>query len=584
MSDENEIRFRCHAAKQTGLTGYSLPQALGIANRYYNCLSIEKFSTNILNLSYMARNFLHGGAISIVGATLALQALVRGVKLQEEEDDGTRTLGRERDIPFACPSQCLCDLRSSHVTGSMTFATNCSDRRFDFFLPPNISAETTLVDLSGNRLPMGVLTVLSIGGVAVRELIVARCRLHSIGYLTSDTTAAAATSLLSLDAQSNELSYLPNGSFAGFPSLRRLLLSRNRIESIHADAFEGLGRLGVLDLGGNRIPGVDWRWFCHLTDLTAVNLSGNAVQVLTDGAFRCAKGLVSLDLASNRIGRIGDSAFEGLDRLNSTSLADNALGHVPAGAMRRLPRLLHCDLSGNGGVEEVRTGDFADSDLRTLRMNRMRNLRLVHRGAFSRLGSLEVLEMTGNGRLRYIDREAFHDLPNLRTVRIQDNGLETVEEDLIKDLIGIEALDLHSNPLRCDCLLRWLFHQPTAIVSSDSSSSSNASNSSSSESTGLGRRRRFRVLNADLVFCRSPGSVRRLSLTDSDLLGIPEVCGPRVVSLFVREATVSLSDTVRLHCRSVGIPRPSVTWYLPEAVRRSPDVQVSDCVIILESY
>lgn len=212
--------------------------------------------------------------------------------------------------------------------------------------------------------------------------------------------------------------------------------------------------------------------------------------------------------------------------------------------------------------------------MRTLRLNRLKNLRLVQRHSFANLTVLEDLELTGNARLKYIDREAFTEVPNLRRLSVHSNGLETLERDLVSNLRLLDSIDVHSNPLHCDCVLHWLYEISSANRNSTHSPPSPTPPSPPLNSSPLHRPSLPRLLNPDLSTCRSPPALRGIPLSDRTLLSLPTTCGPRVLPIFAREATVSVSESVRLHCRAVGIPHPNVTWFMPEAVRRSTDTKV----------
>jgi len=530
-------------------------------------------------MKQVRRCLSHPTTISFVGAALAMQTLIlRGVTaihLQQqqqptEEADDTDEQTTFNANPVVCPFNCACAFQPSPFTGSLSLSTNCSYRGLDA-LPANISEQTEVIYLSGNPLPARALSALR-DLFAVRELFVVRCRLHSVSDLSPPPLDGARWSLTSLDASDNQVAYLQNRSFIQLPLLRYLRLAGNKIDSIHFDAFIGLRDLEVLDLGGNRISAIDGRWFCHLTNLTTLNLTNNIVHVLVDGTFHCATNLVSLDVASNRIVSVYDLAFEGLEQLSRLSLVDNSLGTVPVAALRRLSRIEEWDLSGNN-FEAVQTYDFRDLEVRTLRLNRLKNLRLVKRHSFANLTFLEDLELAENPRLKYIDREAFTGVPNLRRLSVQCNGLETIEGDLVSNLKLLNSVDVHSNPLHCDCVLQWLYEIASAnsatYLPSATPSPSPLSSSSPCHCSSLPR-----LLNQGLSTCRSPSALRGLALSDRTLLSLPAICGPRVLPIFAREATVSVSESVRLHCRAVGIPHPNVTWLMPEAARKSTDTQV----------
>lgn len=407
----------------------------------------------------------------------------------------------------------------------------------------NISHDTEVVDLSGNRLLTGSLALLR-DLVNLRELTIVGCHVHSLEDLTlggHDWSLGARV----LNADDNRLTHLHNRSFINLADLENLTLSNNRIESIHPSAFYGLHRLTFLDVTGNRLTTLtDARWICQIQHLRNLVLSANALHSVPDMTFRCLADLRSLDLSANRIRQINNEAFFGLDQLRHLTLADNALGMVPSEALSRLPAILDLSLSGNA-MRELPTDSFRSAaTMKSLLLNRMSELQLVDRGSFRNLSSLERLEMRNSPRLKYIHYRAFESLPRLRILDLGSCALETLDAELVASLPSLSWLQLRFNPLVCDCVLSWLAQRLRSNL------------------TGNG----LVVSAPEETRCQFPAEIKDVPVGRGPLDQLSGSCGPRILPLFSHEVQVSMTDPTRIHCRAVGIPRPRSFW-VPHAAQ-----------------
>jgi len=438
--------------------------------------------------------------------------------------------------PALCPTECTCSLLLSRSSFKVLRTVNCSNLGLD--LPPmNISHDTEVVDLSGNRLLTGSLALLR-DLVNLRELSIVGCLVHSLEDLTlggHDWSFGARV----LNADDNRLTHLHNRSFINLADLENLTLSNNRIESIHPGAFYGLHRLTSLDLTGNRLTTLsDARWLCQIQTLQCLDLSSNALHSLPDMTFHCLADLRSLDLSTNRIRQINNDALSGLDQLRHLSLADNALGTVPTEALSRLPAILDLSLSGNA-FRELPIDSFRSSATMTsLQLNRMSELQLVGRGSFRNLSSLERLEMRNSPRLKYIHHRAFESLPRLRILDLGSCALETLDVELVTSLPSLSWIRLSFNALVCDCVLSWLAQTLRSNL------------------TGSG----LVISDPEETRCQFPAELKDVPVGRVPLEQLSGSCGPRILPLFSHEVQIPMTDPTRIHCRAVGIPRPRSFW------------------------
>lgn len=531
-----------------------------------------------------------------------------------------------------CPTHCHCNFSDSLISALPLRTANC----FDVGLSStkfHLSSQIESLVISGSRVDLPILTaVLFRDGNQLRELVLSRGHLHSFDGL------AAPETLESVIASHNELVSLPDATFVRLASLTVLDLSHNRLEVIHRFAFTGLVQLRQLDLSGNHLSGAfeGLRWVCELRSLEVLNLSHNGIHVLDDTTFACSRRrppppphrwsvpddqdwtsfeansthLRVLDLGFNRIRHIHAGAFVGLGRVDEIRLNDNSLLGLPVHVIQHTPDVEVWDLSGNE-IEVLETGSFRDNQwLRELRLNRIRRLRMIDSAAFVNLTALRRLELSQNRKLRYASRSAFVDVPTLTSIDLSDSGLDTFEPQLVDSLPALTQLSLGGNPLTCDCtvfsLLRRvrnnrnlnsdLRRRPVCSESPDTMTSASYQPMENSTTVSDQLYTDFRstadaeltLTTADDVVLRSTETPAELSSSVQNRTEESSRCRPRILSLFSTEIHVTVTDRLRLDCRAVGFPAPTVSWLLPvdviDDVKTSNDMSTSHATQVPPQY
>lgn len=102
-----------------------------------------------------------------------------------------------------------------------------------------------------------------------------------------------------LDLSSSGLTYLPNGIFRHFTSLKYLNLSNNFITGYDQDFILGLSNLQNLDLSSNSLTEMDFSWINHNTTLEALILSSNRISSVRS-SVRLNQSLL-IDLSFNSL-------------------------------------------------------------------------------------------------------------------------------------------------------------------------------------------------------------------------------------------------------------------------------------------
>lgn len=138
------------------------------------------------------------------------------------------------------------------------------------------------------------------------------------------------------------------------PTLRRLLVDSNHVESVEADdAFPRRSQLTTLSLAGNQVHRVSATVLRRLTNLQSLDLSNNQLRRLDAGTFSGNAHLRSLTLAKNPLDALQTGAFSGLRALRALTLS-----YVPtvdiqldaAALLRPLTRLSRLDVDNSPGI------------------------------------------------------------------------------------------------------------------------------------------------------------------------------------------------------------------------------------------
>ncbi|NXW73717.1 LRRN2 protein, partial [Hirundo rustica] len=438
----------------------------------------------------------------------------------------------------ACPPRCSCQLRPWYSPRSAyreAATVDCND---------------LLVTSVPRELPEGTQTLL------LQSNDIARLERGELGYLRNlseldlsqnsfcdvrDLGLGDMPRLLSLHLEENRLSELPDGSFAGLGNLQELYLNHNRLRSIAPRAFAGLGGLLRLHLNSNLLRTLDSRWFQTLPSLEILMVGGNKVDAILDMNFRPLGNLRSLVLAGMQLREIPDYALEGLRSLESLSFYDNKLAEVPRRALQQVPGLKFLDLNKNP-LQRVKQSDFTNMlHLKELGLNNMDELVSVDQFALANLPELTKLDVTNNPKLSFIHPKAFQHLPRLETLMLNNNALSALHRQTVESLPGLREIGIHGNPLRCDCVVRWL----------------NGS--------------RPRLIEPHSTLCAEPPELRRRRVRDVPFGEMTERCLPLIPA---RSVPASLEarpgDDVALHCRALAEPEPEIYWVTPSGEKLLP--------------
>ncbi|XP_032809982.2 leucine-rich repeat neuronal protein 1-like [Petromyzon marinus] len=457
----------------------------------------------------------------------------------------------ERPPGAGCPPMCLCELRpwfTPQSTYREALTVDCNDQRLAR-VPPGVAADSEVLLLQGN-------TITSIA----REQLAPLRNLTDLDLSQNNFTSVAdvgllnVSRLLTLHLEENRVTELADGCLSILPSLQELYLNHNRISSVAPDAFAGLGGLLRLHLNSNRLRAIDRRWFEATPHLEVLMIGENPIVGVAPANFRPLANLRSLVLAGTGLAHVPGEALLGLEKLESLSLYDNLLEAVPRAALRHLPALKFLDLNKNP-VRQIRDGDFRDMlNLKELGVSSMAELVSIERMALVNLPVLTKLEATNNPKLAFVHRDAFDRLPRLESLMLNDDGLGALHRATVRSLRSLREISLHGNPLRCDCVNRWM---------------------------GAGNRGAVRFLEPESMRCAAPPELEGRRVRDVAFAETADSCLPLIAAgTFPARLNVPSGARVRLACRAIAEPEADIYWVTPRGDKVAPAASRSDAPLV----
>lgn len=431
-----------------------------------------------------------------------------------------------------CPCLCVCEIRpwfTPQSTYKEATTVDCNDLRLTH-IPTNLSADTQVLLLQSNAIS-------HTSGELEALFNLTELDLSQNNFSTVEAVGLTNMNhLTTLHLEENQISQLPDHCLGNLSNLQELYINHNQINSISPRAFAGLHNLLRLHLNSNKLHVIDSRWFEETPNLEILMIGENPVIGLLDMNFKPLRSLRSLVLAGMDLTDVPADAFVGLDNLESISFYDNKLVRIPQLALQKVPNLKFLDLNKNP-VRKMQEGDFRNMlRLKELGINNMMELVSIDRFALDNLPELTKLEATNNPKLSYVHRLAFRDMPSLESLMLNNNALTALYQHTVEVLPNLREISLHSNPLRCDCVIQWMSSNRTTI----------------------------RFMEPLAMLCNSPPELRDQRVRELKLLESPEQCLPLIShDTFPSHLSLELGSSVSLDCRAMAEPEPEIYWVTP---------------------
>ncbi|XP_072706987.1 transforming growth factor beta activator LRRC32 isoform X1 [Ciconia boyciana] len=211
-------------------------------------------------------------------------------------------------------------------------------------------------------------------------------------------------SLQCLDLSSNQISFITPGVFAHMTNLLEINLANNHLYELAQNGTEGIGllpKVEILDLSHNSLyNGMAEYFIKQAPALRYLSLADNSIIMISHKMFQGSPSLVEIDLQSNIIMEIEEGAFETLVNLSKLNLSMNSITCISDFNLRQLEIL---DLSKNS-IETFHTAKSDDEY--SLRCLDLSENKLLHFPVFPQVNKLVTLNLSKN--LIQLTAESLH--------------------------------------------------------------------------------------------------------------------------------------------------------------------------------
>uniref|UniRef100_A0A1A8N4R1 Leucine rich repeat neuronal 3 n=2 Tax=Nothobranchius TaxID=28779 RepID=A0A1A8N4R1_9TELE len=439
-----------------------------------------------------------------------------------------------------CPKLCVCEIRPWFSPSSVymeVLTVDCNDLGL-FNLPERLPLGTQVLLLQTNNVAKIDKSLDYLANIT--EIDLSQNNLSSI----SDIHLGNLSQLLSLHMEENWIRELPEQCLADGANLQELYMNHNLISSISPMAFQGLSNLVRLHLNSNKLKVINKEWFEPMPNLEILMIGENPVLSIDEMNFKSLSNLRSLVLTRMNLSQLPDNALAGLDNLESISFYDNIFPEVPHSALKNVKNLKFLDLNKNP-ISRIQRGDFVDMlHLKELGINSMPELVSIDSFALNNLPELTKIEATNNPKLSYIHPNAFYKLPRLETLMLNGNALTALHRITVESLPNLREVSMHSNPIRCDCVVRWMNMNKTNI----------------------------RFMEPDSLYCVEPPEYEGQHVRQVHFREMMEICLPLISpESMPGHIKAQNGSSVSLHCRAFAEPEPDIYWITPSGTRVLPN-------------
>ncbi|XP_063366897.1 chaoptin-like [Cydia amplana] len=245
-----------------------------------------------------------------------------------------------------------------------------------------------------------------------------------------------------------------------------LNFSKNSISKIHKITFMELELLKDLDLSYNQLQNIEFDT-SNLKNLSYFYINNNKIKKIPKDMFAYLSSLQIVDLSFNIIEEVEMQSFEYLNKLKILKLNNNPLLTVmPSQLFKGLVSSTGLDLSYTY-VNTIKDGALNSmKSLKTFNSS-YSNLTVLEINAFSRTGSIQVLDLSYNqleiyslnntniklveeiylqhNKLKYITDKTFLDLSDLRLLTLKGNNLIRIENNAFRNLRNLLKIDISAN-------------------------------------------------------------------------------------------------------------------------------------------
>ncbi|XP_069675257.1 leucine-rich repeat-containing protein 15 [Periplaneta americana] len=250
-------------------------------------------------------------------------------------------------------------------------------------------------------------------------------------------------SLLDLDLSNCNLSNLLPTMFKKLTTVEYINLASNQISDIPNETFAPLLELSEVDLSDNNLRQLRTDMFEHNTEILELNLRNNPLSNLAEVRI---ESLQTMDLSLCKFTTVDEATFAGFPNVRNLNMSGNSITSVDGNAFKNMQKLQNLDLSSN-----KLTGPLPDDlflyniQIETLKLGNnpeMKNLpETGFKGHFSELYLLD-LSMCG---LTHLEEDSLKAFNRLAQLYLRGNEIQYIKPGVLNT--RIINLDLSENKI-----------------------------------------------------------------------------------------------------------------------------------------
>uniref|UniRef100_A0A7M4EB54 Slit guidance ligand 3 n=1 Tax=Crocodylus porosus TaxID=8502 RepID=A0A7M4EB54_CROPO len=344
-------------------------------------------------------------------------------------------------------------------SGSEDFRSKFSGKCFmDLVCPEKCRCEGTIVDCSNQKLSR-------LPSYLPEYTTDLRLNDNDISVLEATGLFKKLSKLRKINLTNNKIKEIREGTFDGASGVQELILTQNQLESVHGRMFRGLTGLKTLMLRNNLISCISNDTFAGLSSVRLLSLYDNHISTLTPGAFNTLVSLSTINLLSNPFNCNCHLAWLGKWLMRKRVVSGNPRCQKPF-FLKDIPiqdvdaKDFTCDSNDESSCLLSPPCPAQCTCMDSVVRCSNKGLKILPKGipkdvtelsvSIPKLTLFEVAEATPVA-LHCSDILLF---TCSRT--LHGNDISSVPEGSFNDLVSLSHLALGTNPLHCDCSLRWL--------------------------------------------------------------------------------------------------------------------------------